>query len=722
MGKQLKRLRRQKPQPSTAAKPAVEDFDGTDWRKGASVKAVNTWADVEKNTEDIFQDEREEVALEYDDDDEDENDRPEDLEVFKLRGVDSEDDTDGGRDFDDGEADRIDEEAVEKLRRKLNPSGQLSDDDEDTARSKMVVDEDDDDSAWGKKRRAFYLQEPEAADEEALKDEEREALRLQKKRLEKLSEEDFFETTRIPDSFANPAADETLSAFATDSAEQLDITARREAMEKMGPAALKAMVDARASDVVKMLNEMNMRWNEIETVLGPTLKWMRENASDKRPAYKYLQLRYRLLTTYVTNISFYLALRANPPNGRDVRYHPVLSVIERLAKVISTLETTVEGREPEPEEKTSKKRKKKGDQKNARKGFVNLLDQIADVVEEAAEEAEEIGEDDGDDQTLVGTIGEAEDVELSAAESRDDAELPPEEGSSMSLKKEKKAAKTAAKTAKKAAARESAGRALSELDEIVIPDLPDVMSIEAKVTNRRMSNILDDFGEVDENEADMEDKRRGRKNLKFHVIAKRARKNDSIHGDTDIPLRDSQGKLIESQSSGIPDRTDLPDTSALDDIDPEEELGFNVDFEEEPYNEAEEPTVVPTKREAVKKIAKNDPALKYYDSLVAAEKTEKKLRTAALKEAKEARKRERKETMSIETMESEYEENDLSGLTPRRKKIDRNPRVKKRLKYEKAKIKLRSIKAIPVDKAKAGAYRGEMTGIRRDLSKSVRFA
>ena len=62
------------------------------------------------------------------------------------------------------------------------------------------------------------------------------------------------------------------------------------------------------------------------------------------------------------------------------------------------------------------------------------------------------------------------------------------------------------------------------------------------------------------------------------------------------------------------------------------------------------------------------------------------------------------------------------GLTPFRKKEDRNPRVKKRLRYEKAKKKLATMKAIPVDKRKAGAYKGETTGIRSNLTKSVKFA
>jgi U3 small nucleolar RNA-associated protein 3 len=62
------------------------------------------------------------------------------------------------------------------------------------------------------------------------------------------------------------------------------------------------------------------------------------------------------------------------------------------------------------------------------------------------------------------------------------------------------------------------------------------------------------------------------------------------------------------------------------------------------------------------------------------------------------------------------------GLTPHRKKIDRNPRVKKRVKYEQAKKKLGSFKRIAVDKSKIGNYQGEKTGIKADIARSIKLS
>lgn len=59
------------------------------------------------------------------------------------------------------------------------------------------------------------------------------------------------------------------------------------------------------------------------------------------------------------------------------------------------------------------------------------------------------------------------------------------------------------------------------------------------------------------------------------------------------------------------------------------------------------------------------------------------------------------------------------GLTPHRKKEQRNPRVKHRNKYEKAKKKIKSIKRIVV--RQEGPYGGEITGIKTKLSRSIKF-
>lgn len=61
------------------------------------------------------------------------------------------------------------------------------------------------------------------------------------------------------------------------------------------------------------------------------------------------------------------------------------------------------------------------------------------------------------------------------------------------------------------------------------------------------------------------------------------------------------------------------------------------------------------------------------------------------------------------------------GLTPYRPKENRNPRVKRRKKYEKAQKKLRTFKQVAKDRTTMGDYSGESTGIKTNLSRSVKF-
>ena len=59
------------------------------------------------------------------------------------------------------------------------------------------------------------------------------------------------------------------------------------------------------------------------------------------------------------------------------------------------------------------------------------------------------------------------------------------------------------------------------------------------------------------------------------------------------------------------------------------------------------------------------------------------------------------------------------GLTARRKKENRNARVKKRNKYDAAKKKIKSVRA--VYSGQQGPYAGELTGISKKISRSIKL-
>ena len=61
------------------------------------------------------------------------------------------------------------------------------------------------------------------------------------------------------------------------------------------------------------------------------------------------------------------------------------------------------------------------------------------------------------------------------------------------------------------------------------------------------------------------------------------------------------------------------------------------------------------------------------------------------------------------------------GLAPKRKKEVRNPRVKKRMKFEEKKKKLASMRAVYKGGEERGGYGGEKTGIKTGLVKSIKL-
>lgn len=116
----------------------------------------------------------------------------------------------------------------------------------------------------------------------------------------------------------------------------------------------------------------------------------------------------------------------------------------------------------------------------------------------------------------------------------------------------------------------------------------------------------------------------------------------------------------------------------------------------------------------------------YYDQVKQARDHKKQAR----KEAHVAAKQAMKEGKLAEVMELlgddgkravNYQILKNKGLTPHRKKEYRNARVKKRKQYEKAKKKLKSTRAVYDADAARGPYEGEKTGIKKNLSRSVKL-
>lgn len=172
-------------------------------------------------------------------------------------------------------------------------------------------------------------------------------------------------------------------------------------------------------------------------------------------------------------------------------------------------------------------------------------------------------------------------------------------------------------------------------------------------------------------------------------------------GDVDIPYKD---RIRRDQTKGVAQPSD--GTADLDDAD---------------WNESDHHTAASTKgggknREPSSAADEDDPE-SYYESVKAAQDARKQRKLDEYEASKPG---------LVEDGDSEGDKRGVTwqilknkGLTPHRKKEQRNARVKHRSKYEKKMKKLGSVKRVV--KPLVGAYGGEGTGIKTKLSRSIRL-
>ncbi|QEU59747.1 Sas10 [Kluyveromyces lactis] len=226
-----------------------------------------------------------------------------------------------------------------------------------------------------------------------------------------------------------------------------------------------------------------------------------------------------------------------------------------------------------------------------------------------------------------------------------------------------------------------------------------------KVQKDRILQDVDDFVEDEIADVDVQEKKTRKKTLRFYtskIDQKASKKTDRFKGDDDIPYKErlyerQQRLLEEARKRGLHDKN-------------------AADLNTEDINSDDEKTAKDIKRDA-----ENE----YYKSIRADRQRKKDSRLQAHKEVAKAAREGKLAELAEHTTEDgkraiNYQILKNKGLTPRRKKDNRNSRVKKRKKYEKAQKKLKSVRAV-YSGGQSGAYEGEKTGIKKNLTKSVKF-
>ncbi|KAI9477948.1 MAG: Sas10 C-terminal domain-containing protein [Benjaminiella poitrasii] len=581
-------------------KTASNEYD----REGDKFDAIRTWDDIEHDSEDEFHEEREKVLLNgQQESDNEESDR----EVYGLDGLESE-----------SEEELSDDEIVEKRK----------DEDEDRL------------EAWGTSKDAYYDGD-EVEDLEEMREEEEEALRIQKEHLENMEEADFMDdglsgwgTGQNQDLEADKKLVEDVNKELEDiSFDKLKIEKRRKNL----PVAEKLkIVQNESPELLDLLDEFKEKTESVNQLKPVVEKLIGHPKREEREA-QFVIFKYETLMNYLTNISFYFALKATETT--DVREHPIIQALVQLRQTIEKLAIledeslnvqTFLNKLDEPEQVSILATKEKKTKPKAKKNTKKIPEETL----ESVSEQEDMSEESENEQDILNEIRDIE-----------------EEFKSLKKLASKK--------------------------------------------RKRGTMTTDDFGELDAlDELDMEDKIAKKKSLRDYIAkidAKQAKNVNKYQGDVDIPYRDR----VKQERKGVAQPQDA--SADLDD----------ADWDEEDVKAASEANALDSDDEYYSTIANN-----------------KKAQKRAKKDAYEAE-RAPVESRDVDVDEGEkrlatYKILKNKGLTPRRKKENRNARVKHRNKYTQKMKRLSSTRAVV--KPQSSGYAGEMSGVKTNVIKSVKLS
>ncbi|KAK5664088.1 hypothetical protein OQA88_303 [Cercophora sp. LCS_1] len=305
------------------------------------------------------------------------------------------------------------------------------------------------------------------------------------------------------------------------------------------------------------------------------------------------------------------------------------------------------------------------------------------------------------DSGMLSPPEEDEDVDMS-----DDMVPTPKKAKKLSKAERKALEKKKADKARKAQALEES---LANMSALLKSTKAAGKSESAKVRFEEDEDNRSDFGDEEALDArTAEDKARRKKSLKFYTsqivqkASKRAGAGRDAGGDMDIPyrerLRDRAARLnAEAEKRGKKNSKLGADLGGDDDSDAEAAVANQVRGDEDEYYDMV----------AHKAQQKKEDKAARFEAVAAARKGERVVEAAELGP-------DGKRQITYQIQKNK-------GLAPKRKKEVRNPRVKKRMKFEEKQKKLKTVKAVFKGGEGRGGYQGELSGIKTGLVKSTKL-
>ncbi|KAI5481282.1 hypothetical protein MNV49_004904 [Pseudohyphozyma bogoriensis] len=627
---------------------------------------------------------------------------------------------------------------------------QLYDQDSDASDAEAEnkdADSEDEEETWA--ANAYHATnkapaEADSSDEEALELEAEEARRLQKKARGAMAGEDFglgdeeeedIEAERQKERKARLEDDEVATRGQKDAVATEDLSEEQAVayLLKNSPETL-ALLD----DFTATAEKMKKVEQNLEIVRVPV-------EGKDHPALAILELEHQALATYLTTLAFYFSLLLTPAPAQSL----VDKVLARLSSLRSSLATMEEldltSAQVEDSDDDEEEDSEEGED-DEDSGMMFASD-VWDLNEEEMKDREELLALDGEDSEEDDEGSDEDDMEgESLLEGLDDdeieqlmSEMPPNASADDLIAKvqelqrkkgvpvfeddeeddEEDEDEDEDEPVQDVAVGQKRKRGEVQAEKkkgVVIPTLAPLASTSKKSTKAPVSSTNganDDFIESTTlSAADSSDKASKRHTLRFHVsqvhqkqMKREAGNGRRIGGDDDLPRRSkerSRREVLKRQEHGG------KAGEALDEMDWDEE----------------------DKRAAgiVREEAGGDDGDGYYDLV----KQGREEGRAAKKAAYDSERAAEKAALDEAADESAAGPRGVNrkilankGLTPKRAKVNRNPRVKKRMRYDKAVKKVATMKSVyKGGEASRGQndYSGEKSGIGAKVVKSVRLS
>ena len=585
-----------------------------------------------------------------------------DEEVFE------EDESDEEEEEEYQEEEEEEEAAPAKGKKKTAHADDLSDD--DLGGRRQADEEEGDEGWWGASKKEYYDADQIETEADALA-EEAEAKRIQAKKLAKMSEADFAfdESEWLTAKDEKTAGDEDVVT---------EVLVDAEVTDDMGPEERYKLLQARYPEFDYLVDEFRD--------LQPRLAELQKEAEGK--VAKSLEVaKFWVLGSYVASLASYFAILTSPARDEDGSAKTLSPAELRDHDVMETL---MKCREAWLKVKDLKARK-------AVKPSTGMLS--------PPEEEEE----------------ELSDVSME--------EAPVVESKKAQAKRAKANERKAAEKAKKAKAVEKS-----------LADLSTLLTTAKPSSKKEARSATAEGGDDDDNRSDFGDeevldartaaaKASRKKSLKFYTSQivqksnKRADAGRDAGGDMDIPYRERlvscayflvmhrgrttiltiQQRDRQARLNALAEKRGKKDGKGAD-LD-----GADSDDEGD---------------KATARQVRDGGDDEYYDLVAhraAAKKAEKEARFKAIADAKGQRVVETEEVGEDGKRKISYQIDKNKGLAPKRKKENRNPRVKKRMMFEAKQKKLKSVKAVYKGGEGKGGYQGELSGIKTGLVKSTKL-